>query len=215
MSTRLTLLLASLLILGALILGAALWSRLPDPMASHWNAYDQVDGYISRLWGVLLMPLIALAMMGLFLLIPQIDPLKANIATFRPIFNLFIFLFLLFLFYLHALTLSWNLGYHFRMSQALLPAMGLLFLFIAYLLRHAKRNWFIGIRTPWTLSSDRVWDETHRLGATLFAICGILSILGGLLGGMLALWLTLLPLLFTTLFLLIYSYFLYQREMEG
>ncbi|MFN3742117.1 MAG: DUF1648 domain-containing protein, partial [Anaerolineales bacterium] len=80
MSTRLTLTLSLLLIIGALILGAVLWSRLPDPMASHWNANDQVDGYTSRLWGVLLMPLIALAMLGLFLLIPQIDPLKANIA---------------------------------------------------------------------------------------------------------------------------------------
>ncbi|MFO3795789.1 MAG: SdpI family protein, partial [Anaerolineales bacterium] len=193
MSTRLTLTLSLLLIIGALILGAALWPRLPDPMASHWNAHDQVDGYISRLWGVLLMPLIALAMLGLFWLIPQIDPLKANIATFRPIFNLFIFLFLLFLFYLHALTLSWNLGYHFRMSQAMLPAMGLLFLLIAHLLRHAKRNWFIGIRTPWTLSSDHVWDKTHRIGAALFAICGILSMLGGLLGSTFALWLIILP----------------------
>lgn len=214
MSTRLTLLLSSLLILGALILGAVLWPQLPDPMASHWNVNDQVDGYTSRLWGVLLMPLISLAMLGLFLLIPKIDPLKANIAAFRPTFNLFIFLFLLFLFYLHGLTLLWNLGYHFRMSQALLPAMGLLFFFIAHLLRHAKRNWFIGIRTPWTLSSDRVWSETHRIGATLFAICGILSILGGLLGGTFAIWLTILPLLLTTLFLIIYSYFLYQRETE-
>lgn len=214
MSTRLTLTLSLLLIIGALVLGAVLWSRLPDPMASHWNANDQVDGYISRLWGVLLMPLIALAMLGLFLLIPQIDPLKANIATFRSTFNLFILLFILFLSYLHTLTLLWNLGYHFRMSQALLPAMGLLFLFIAHLLRQAKRNWFIGIRTPWTLSSDYVWDETHRIGAALFAICGILSILGGLLGGTLAIWLTILPLLLATMFLIIYSYFLYQRETK-
>ncbi len=215
MSTRLTLALSLLLILVALILGAAFWSRLPDPMASHWNARDEVDGYISRFWGVALMPLIALGMLGLFLLIPQIDPLKTNIAAFRSTFNLLIFFFTLFLLYLHILTLLWNLGYRFAMSRMLLPAMGLLFLFIAHLLRRAKRNWFIGIRTPWTLSSERVWEETHRLGAVLFAVCGLLTIVGGFLGEMLALWFTLGPLVLTSIFLIVYSYVLYRRETQG
>ena len=79
--------------------------------------------------------------------------------------------------YIYALTLLWNLGYtDFGMSRAMLPAMGLLFIFIGYMLRKAKRNFFIGIRTPWTLSSDKVWDETHRLGAILFMISGVLAL---------------------------------------
>ena len=142
-------------------------------MASHWGVNDQVNGTMSRFWGAFLMPLMSLAMLGLFLLIPAIDPLKANIAQFRGPFNLFIVLMIVFLTYVHGLTIAWNLGYTgFQMSTALLPAMGLLFIFVGYMLAKAKRNFFIGIRTPWTLSSDTVWDKTHALGSKLFIASG-------------------------------------------
>jgi uncharacterized membrane protein len=154
MSTRLTLVLSLVSVLLALSLSLVFWPRLPDPMASHWSAAGEVDGYMPRFWGVALMPLVTLAMLGLFLLVPQIDPLRSNIQAFRPIYNLFIFFVILFLLYVHLLTLLWNVGYRLAIDRALPPALGLLFLLIAYLLRHARRNWFIGIRTPWTLSSD-------------------------------------------------------------
>jgi uncharacterized membrane protein len=117
--------------------------------------------------------------------------------------------------YMHGLTLAWSLGYHgFKMSMAMLPFMGLLFIFIGFLLRKAKRNFFIGIRTPWTLSSDKVWDGTHRMGATLFSASGILAIIGSLFGGMVAFWLMFVPLIGSSFFLVVYSYVLYRRETK-
>jgi uncharacterized membrane protein len=121
---------------------------------------------------------------------------------------------ILFLLYVHLLTLLWNVGYRLAIDRALPPALGLLFLLIAYLLRHARRNWFIGIRTPWTLSSDRVWEQTHRLGAVLFALCGLLSLLGAFFGGPSALFLTLTPLLLSTMFLIVYSWWLYRQQEQ-
>jgi uncharacterized membrane protein len=182
-------------------------------MASHWNVNDQVNGYMSKFWGVFLLPLITLGMFLLFLVVPAIDPLKANIAQFREAFNLFIVLMVAFMVYLYGLTLAWNLGYtNFRMSGAMLPALGLLFIFIGFMMRQAKRNFFIGIRTPWTLSSDTVWNETHRIGAVLFMISGALAFIGGLFGGPIAFWMMFTPIIGSTIFLLIYSYALYQRE---
>jgi uncharacterized membrane protein len=184
-------------------------------MASHWNTANQVDGYISRFWGAFLMPVIAAAMLLLFLVIPGIDPLKANIAKFREYFNSFITLIVVFMVYMHVLTMLWNLGYdQFNMGAAMLPAMGLLFIFAGVMMRKAKRNFFIGIRTPWTLSSDRVWDETHRIGSTLFIISGILALLGAFFANY-AVWFILVPVLASTLFLLVYSYVLYQRETKS
>jgi uncharacterized membrane protein len=87
----------------------------------------------------------------------------------------------------------------------------LLFIFAGIMMRKAKRNFFIGIRTPWTLSSDRVWDKTHRLGSILFIILGILAMLGTFFVDN-AIWFLMVPILATTLFLVIYSYVLYQRE---
>jgi uncharacterized membrane protein len=200
----------------ATIAGIVLWNQLPDQMASHWGPSDQVDGYTSKFWGVFLMPLITLGMMALFLIIPGIDPLKANIAQFRDVFNLFITLIVAFMLYIYALTLRWNLGYtDFAMSKAMLPAMGILFFFIGYLLRKAKRNFFIGIRTPWTLSSDRVWDETHRIGSVLFMISGVFALLGSFFGGMTAFWFLFVPIIASTLITLVYSYVIYQREIKA
>jgi len=216
MSTRTTTIIVLLMLLAATLAGLLLWNRLPDQMASHWNVNDQVDGYTSKFWGMFLLPLITLAMLVLFLVVPSIDPLKANIAQFREAFNLFIVLIVAFMLYIYGLSLAWNLGYtDFEMSRAMLPAMGLLFIFIGFMLRKARRNFFIGIRTPWTLSSDTVWNETHRIGAVLFMISGGLAFLGGFFGGTTAFWLLFIPIIGSTVFLLVYSYVLYRRETKA
>ena len=213
MSTRTTTILVLLMIIGATIAGLLLWNRLPEQMASHWNINDQVDGYMPRFWGVFMVPLIALGMFLLFLLIPSIDPLKANIAQFREAFNLFIVLMVAFMLYIYGLTLAWSLGYTgFRMSTSMLPAIGLLFIFIGFMLRQAKRNFFIGIRTPWTLSSDQVWDKTHQIGSILFMLAGALAVVGSFFGGTTAFWMLMVPIFGSTIFLVIYSYVLYKQE---
>lgn len=216
MTTRLTTIIVLILIIGATLAGVFLWSQLPDPMASHWDVNDQVNGYMSRFWGVFMMPLVLLGMFLIFLVIPQIDPLKANIAQFRGTFNLFIAFMVGFMTFVHVLTLLWNLGYtSFGIGDAILPAMGLLFIVVGSLLRKAKRNFFIGIRTPWTLSSDYVWDKTHKLGSVLFMLSGVLAVIGGFFGGMVAFWMLMVPLLGSTVFLFVYSYVLYQRETKA
>jgi len=215
MSTRNTIFAAIFLIAFAVAFSASVYGRLPEQMASHWNPANQVDGYISRFWGAFLMPVIAGAMLVLFLVIPSIDPLKANIAQFREYFNAFIVLVIVFLVYMHVLTILWNLGYdQFNMGTAMLPALGLLFIFAGIMMRKAKRNFFIGIRTPWTLSNDRVWDETHRLGSILFIVSGVLAMLGAFFGNY-AIWFIMVPILGSTVFLLVYSYLLYQRETKS
>jgi uncharacterized membrane protein len=216
MSTRTTLVVSLVLILIAVALSGAVYNRLPERVASHWDANDQVNGTMSRFWGAFLMPLIALAMLALFLVIPGIDPLKANIAAFRSTFNAFIVAIIVFLVYIHVLTILWNLGYHgFRMSTVLLPAMGLLFILVGLLISRAKRNFFIGIRTPWTLSSDRVWAQTHRVGAVLFVACGVLAFFGVFFPGETAFLLVIVPILACTLFLTVYSWWLYRQEQAG
>jgi uncharacterized membrane protein len=216
MTTKTTTIITLVLIGLAALAGAMLWNQLPDQMASHWDANDQVNGYMPKFWGVFLMPLITLGMLALFLVLPNIDPLKANIAQFRESFNLFIVLIVAFMLYVHGLTLAWSLGYQdFRMSAAMLPFMGVLFIAIGWMLRKAKRNFFIGIRTPWTLSSDTVWDKTHQIGSVLFMASGALAIVGGFFGGTTAFWLMFIPLIGSSLFLVVYSYILYRGETKA
>jgi uncharacterized membrane protein len=216
MSTRKTIVIVLVLVLVSTFAALVHWNQFPDPMASHWDINDQVNGTMPKFWGVFLMPLISLMMFALFLLIPEIDPLKANIAKFRDLFNLFIVFMTLFLMYVYGLSLAWNLGFtQFKMGESLLPATGLLFILIGYILRRAKRNFFIGIRTPWTLSSDKVWDETHRVGSGLFILSGIFALIGVFFGSITAFLFILIPLMVSTTFLIIYSYVLYRAETNA
>lgn len=212
MSTKTSIILSAVLILIVILAGVFLWSRLPDPMASHWNEADQVDGYMGKFWGAFLLPVMMIGLTLLFLAIPSIDPLKKNIADFRGWFNVFIVLFNLFMAFVHGLTLAWNLGHTgIRMSVAMVPAMGLLFILIGLMIRKAKRNYFIGIRTPWTLANDVVWEKTHRLGSKLFIAAGILTLLSLLFPDK-AFVILMVSVLGASLIAVVYSYLVFRQE---
>jgi len=201
-------------ILASFFVGVYLYPQMPEKMASHWNAQGEVDGHISRFWGLFLMPLISIGLFFLFVAIPKIDPLKDNIKKFRKYYDIFVLLLIVFLFYLYLLTIFWNVGVRFSMVQLLVPAFGILFYYCGVLVENAKRNWFIGIRTPWTLSNENVWNKTHKLGGKLFKVSGIIAFLG-MLFEKLALWFVLVPVIVTAFYTIIYSYFEYQKEEKG
>jgi uncharacterized membrane protein len=211
MSNKTTAIISFALIAVALIAGLVLYARLPDPMPSHWNAAGEVDGYMSKFWGIFLMPIITVVLLGFFMLIPQIDPLKANIAKFRGAFNWFIVVFVAYMLYIYALTLAASLGIQFNMTVMLVPVVGLLFIGVGFMMKQAKRNFFIGIRTPWTLSSETVWDETHKFGSKLFMLAGALTIVTGFLGEN-GVWLMMAAMLVAAFAPIIYSYILWRRE---
>ncbi|MFH1637173.1 MAG: SdpI family protein [Candidatus Woesearchaeota archaeon] len=186
------------------------YSKMPGLMASHWNSKGEVDGYMPQFWGLFLMPLVSLGMFLLFVFIPRIDPLKKNIRKFIGYYHGFIVVMLSFLLYIYLLTIFWNLGFSFNMTRLLLPALAVLFYYVGVMVSHAKRNWFIGIRTPWTLSSDRVWEKTHRVGGRLFKYSSAIIFLG-LFFDQYAILFILVPVLGTALYTVVYSYFEFKK----
>jgi len=209
-----TLLIIFSIIVVSFLIGAYFYPQMPDQLASHWNISGEVDGYISKFWGLFLMPIISLLMLLLFIAIPYIDPLKENIEKFRKYYDGFIVLIILFLFFIYLLTILWNLGWRFNMGVILSPALGILFFYCGILIENAKRNWFIGIRTPWTLSSDEVWDKTHKLGGKLFKISGIIAILGIFFSEYLFFFI-LIPVILSVIYTTIFSYFEFQKVRKN
>ncbi len=187
------------------------YPRMPEKMASHWNAQGEVDGYMSKSIALFLMPILSLILFLIYITLPKIDPLKQNFKKFRKYYDSFILLLLFFLFYIYLLTLFWNLGFRFDMVQFLIPALCVLFYYCGILIENAKRNWFVGIKTPWTLSSDVVWNKTHKLGGKLFKLSAILAIFGMFLKQY-VLYFVILPVIFVSVFTFIYSYYLYAKE---
>jgi len=199
-----------LIILLSFALAICLYPKMPSQMASHWSTKGEVDGYLSRFWGLFLMPLVFLILFLLFVFIPQIDPLKENIKKFRKYFDGFIMLIVLFLFYVYLLTLAWNLGWRFDMGKFIIPFLAILFYYCGILLGNAKRNWFIGIRTPWTLSSEEVWNKTHKIGGRLFRFVAPVVFLGVFFKDY-AMFFILAPIILVSLYLIAYSYFEYKK----
>lgn len=199
-----------LLVVLTFAVGIILYPSLPERMATHWNINGEANGFSTRAFGVFFMPIMSLFLAILLLSIPRIDPLKENIEKFRKYYDWFIILMLFFFLYVHSLTLIWNLGIKFDMTRMMLPAMGIIFYASGIMMEKSKRNWFIGIRTPWTLSSDRVWDKTHKIGSKLFKLSGVLAIIGIFFGKYL-IYFILGPVLLSSIFVFIYSYWEYRK----
>ena len=212
MTNRTATLLVAILLAASLLAGVLVYPYLPNELAGHWNASGEADGTVGKFFGVFFVPILAALIALLFAFAPRLDPLRRNIERFRPWYNAFAGTTIAFLFYVHALTLLWNMEVRFSMNAALFPAIGLLIYFIGVFLPHAKRNWFMGIRTPWTLSSDAVWARTHEKGGKLFRFAGLLGITGAFVPRY-GIWFVLLPVIFSAVWALVYSYIVF-RELE-
>ncbi len=201
------------LIFLSFIISIYFFPLVPEQMATHWDSQGEVNGYMSKLWGLFFMPLVITGLAIMFLVIPRIDPKKENIAKFRKYYDRFIFLLILFLIAVHLQVLLWNIGIRISPNAVFPVGIGLLFYYIGILMENAERNWFIGIRTPWTLSSDSVWRKTNRLGGKLFRIAGISAIFG-VFFPKLAFFFIIVPALFVAGFTVVYSYIEYQKELK-
>ncbi|MDD2758129.1 MAG: SdpI family protein [Patescibacteria group bacterium] len=204
---------AAAIVVISFLFGWALYPSMPDLMASHWDASGQVNGYMSKFWGVYLMPIISAGMLLLLMIVPRVDPKKENIAQFRAYFDWFIVLIFLFLLYIYWLTIWWNVGGRFDMTRFLVPALGVLFYAVGVMVSKAKMNFSIGIRTPWTLSNEEVWRKTHRLGGILFRISGLLMLLS-IFWPATAIWVVLAAIILSALVTVVYSYIEYRRQMK-
>lgn len=192
------------------ILACILYPYMPNLMASHWGLYGEVNGYMTKFWGLFFVPLLSIILYFLFIFLPYADPYKKNFKKFEKYFNNFINVIFIFLFYIYLITIFWNLGYRFNMIQVLSPAFALMYIFAGFLMGKTRRNWFVGIRTPWTISSKFVWKKTHALGAKLFIFAGILSLLSLFLPQY-SLIFVLYPIIIFSIFLFIYSYVIFRQ----
>jgi uncharacterized membrane protein len=190
------------------------WPSMPGRVTSHWGLSGEANGYMPKAWGLLLVPFLSVGLAALLLLLPRIDPLEANIAEFREAYEWFIVVFLLFMLTMQAFILLWNGGIQVSIGLVLPPAFAALYYEIGVLIGQAKRNWFIGIRTPWTLSSERVWEKTHALGGKLFRIAGITALLGIFFPDLAVLFI-LVPALGVSFWLVVYSYREFRKEQAA
>ena len=171
----------ALLVLAAFAASALLYGRLPEAIPVHWNPHGEIDRYGSRLEGAFLLPTVALAVWLLLSLLPRIDPRRESYPKFRASYDLVVLATVALLVAIHLIVLAIALGYPAPITRLIPIGLGLMLITIGNVLPRTRPNWWMGVRTPWTLSSDRVWTRTHRLGGFLLVGAGVATLLGAFL----------------------------------
>ena len=210
LSTRLRFGVAALLLAVGAAASAAVAPGLPERMVTTWNGAGEPTGTLPRTLGMWLVPGLGAGLVALFALLPRIDPLGENVAAFRVHYDRFVVVISAFLTVVHLAVLAVNLGYAVDVTTLALAGAAGLYYYLGTLLPHVGPNWFIGIRTPWTLSDDDVWERTHALGARLFKLSALIAA-GGLAFGEYAVYFLVGPALATAAVSVTYSYVLYAR----
>jgi uncharacterized membrane protein len=188
------------------------YPELPQKMATHWGISGEVNGYMDKVWGAFFLPVLSLIVYVFLRYTPRSDPKLKNSRIFQVRFEGYLAVLSLFLLYIHLLTTGWNLGYRFNLFQMLVPAFSFLFWQTGDLIGKIGRNYFIGIRTPWTVENDLVWNKTHALAASGYKILALTGLIG-IFRPELFLMVTILPLIVFSLFLAGFSYFIYRKSV--
>ncbi len=160
-----------------------IYDRLPDLMPIHWNLAGEVDDYAGKAFGAFLSPVLMLAVWLGMVYLPHIDPKKENYKKFESSYNIIIGLLITFFWGIHMATLLISLGYKIPIDKTIFVMMGLMFIIMGNYLPKAKSNYFYGVKTPWTLSSESSWHKTHRLTGKLFVLAGFIFLISAFASG--------------------------------
>ncbi len=165
------------LILAALAASVLYYPHLPEQMPTHWGLSGEPNGWSSRLWGAWMLPFLMAIIWVIMRAVPHLDPKHANYANFAGVYETLIVATLVFMLGAHLLILAAAMGQVLDMGRFVMAGIGAFLIVIGVILPRIHPNWFVGIRTPWTMSSDLSWDRTHRLGGWLFAVMGAATLL--------------------------------------
>ncbi len=203
-----------LIIIAAFLISIYFYPMMPEKVPTHWNFKGEIDGYSGRLSGSLIMPITNLIMYIMFIFLPALDPKKENYRLFESTYIYFRYLFHIFFFAMHIMIISASLGYIVNTTRLVMFGISLLFMLMGNVMGRVKHNYFVGIKTPWTLANEEVWRKTHRLAALLWTA-------GGLIGVILSIFNVNLWFIFVAILILpsiipiIYSYIVFKNILRG
>lgn len=155
--------------------------HLPATMPIHWGANGEADGFATKINAMILTVGIMVLIYFILAFVPRIDPRKENYKYFSKTYNIVLNAVLLLFFFVNMSTILQGLGYNVPMAYIAPIMAGLVFIIIGNYLRRVRSNYFMGIRTPWTLSNETVWKKTHRLSGKIFFIGGLLILISAFL----------------------------------
>jgi uncharacterized membrane protein len=210
--TRIYWIIALVILLASVAAPAWLYPGLPDRIPTHWNIKGEVDGYGGK-WTLFLFPMMMVPMLVLFYFLPALSPKQFEVDAFRPTYLYIMDLAIGLLAFMQGVLLytvyrSVHGDNSFDIGRAFFAGMFLFFGLLGNVLGKVRKNFYIGFRLPWTLASDRVWNDTHRLGAWVMVGVGLVGFLLTILGA--PIWVPIVVLVVSMLIPSIYAFFRYK-----
>lgn len=200
------------LILALFFISFYAYPKLPEQVAMHWNLEGEADNFMGRFWGAFMMPLLGLGILLLMIFLPVIDPRRENYTKFSKSYRLIRIGLVLFFAVIHIVALGVNLGYNIDIGKIVSLGIGILFILIGNYMPKIRHNYFLGIKVPWTLASEKVWRKTHRLAGKLYVLAGIIVLLSVFLGDKVRFWIVMIAIIGSSVASIVYSYFVYREE---
>lgn len=211
MKSSRTVVVSSLFVLIAAAVGLWAYPRLPALVPTHWNLHGQADGWTPRFWSACLPALLLAGLALLAALLPRMAPRQFSVASTARVFDIAMLATQAAVLVIDLSILLGSAGHPLPVVPIALVTIGVLFMVIGNYMGKLRRNSFLGVRTPWTLASDAVWERTHRFGAWVMLLGGLGAVLVALAGA--PYWLSAGLLILACLTPVAYSYWIH-RELE-
>lgn len=187
---------------------AVFYGKLPERVPTHWNVHGVADGFMPKPWGPFLLPLTMVGLLLFFNVVRFVSPKTAPVERFGRVYSILVSAIAAFLFVLTVAATLAGTGAAVNMTTVVLITAGALFTVLGNFMAKVTRNYFVGIRTPWTLENEEVWHRTRRLGGKVFVAGGLAVILVALLD----LAILALPIFLATAVIpVVYSYVIHRR----
>src|SRR5688500_2892486 len=202
-------------IVASVVFSLAVYAKLPDQVATHFGPTGEPDGWSSRSFAAFGMPLLSFFMFSLLSALPKVMPRRENYERFSDTYWTIITVIMAFISAMHVVLLGIALGWPIDVPTFVLLGVGAMFVIMGNLMPRVKSNWMLGIRTPWTLDSENVWRETHRIGGRTMVVAGIITMVAAFLPDAIRPWIAFGALLFGAMIPAVYSYILWRREKQA
>ncbi|PIZ98949.1 MAG: hypothetical protein COX77_02965 [Candidatus Komeilibacteria bacterium CG_4_10_14_0_2_um_filter_37_10] len=202
---------AIILIALATVASLYFYQHFPERVPTHWNFAGEADGYSAKAFAAFFFPALIIVLYLLFNFLPKLDPKRDRYEEFVPVYLRFKLVLVAFFVILYFISSLVGIGYNLPINVVVPIMVGLLFIFIGNYLGKIKQNWFIGIRTPWTLANEEVWNKTHRVGGWAFIIAGVLFLITPLVANRWSIIAILILVGITIISVIVYSYILFKK----
>jgi Predicted integral membrane protein len=200
-----------ILMAGLLITAVWVYPHLPDQVPRHWNLRGEPNAYFSRTYGAFFPPLMVVGLYLLMLFMPIIDPKRDNYRRFTPAYTFLRWTMVLLISAIYISTILTALGYPVNEGLLVRALLAVLFIIIGNFMGQFRHNYFVGIKTPWTLANEDVWQQTHRLGSKIWVIGGLVCLAVSVSNSDWAAILYFVSLILMTIIPIVYSYIIFRK----